>query len=92
MSQLVLKLFITGRTSRSQCAIANLRRILDEEVAIPADLTIVDVLEQPQLAEEERILVTPTLIRALPAPCRRLIGDLSDRRKVLHGLDLQSGA
>lgn len=84
-----LKLYITGRTSRSENAISNLQRICSEELTNNYVLQIIDVLEQPQLAEDEKILATPTLIKELPPPLRRIIGDLSNSEKVLLGLDLQ---
>lgn len=84
-----LKLYITGRTSRSENAISNLQRICSEEFKNNYILQIIDVLEQPQLAEDEKILATPTLIKELPPPLRRIIGDLSNSEKVLLGLDLQ---
>lgn len=86
----VLKLYVTGRTPRAERAIANLRRLCEEELAECYELVVIDVLDHPQLAEDERILATPTLIKQLPPPLRRVIGDLSDRDKVLLGLDLQS--
>ena len=89
MSNFSLKLYITGRTARSETAIANLNRIFEEEFPGQYELTVIDVLETPQLAEDERILATPTLIKELPQPVRRIIGDLSDRDKVLIGLDLR---
>jgi circadian clock protein KaiB len=69
-------------------AIANLRRICEQELQGQYELHIVDVLEQPQLAEDEKILATPTLIKRLPPPLRRVIGDLSDKDKVLLGLEV----
>ena len=90
MSQYVLRLFVTGKTSKTEAAIANLRRICEEELHGQYDLQIVDVLEHPQVAEDERILATPTLIKRLPPPLRRVIGDLSDRHKVLLGLEVRS--
>ncbi|WKZ31942.1 MAG: circadian clock protein KaiB [Thermodesulfobacteriota bacterium] len=84
-----LKLYITGKTSRSQKAISNLQDICSEELKDNYLLQIIDVLEQPQLAEDEKILATPTLIKELPPPLRRIIGDLSNTEKVLLGLDLQ---
>lgn len=84
----VLKLYITGMTPRAERAVANLRRICDEELGGQYKLIVVDVLEQPQLAEDEKILATPTLIKVLPAPLRRIIGDMSDTEKVLLGLDM----
>lgn len=88
MGKVLLKLFVTGQTIRSGRAIANLRRICEESLGTEYELTIVDVLERPQLAEDERILATPTLIRESPLPVRRIIGDLSDTKQVLLGLDL----
>ncbi len=90
MSESVLKLFITGHTPRSEQAIANLRAICENELGGQYELVIIDVLERPQLAEDEKILATPTLIKQLPPPLRRIIGDLSDKDKVLLGLDLLS--
>jgi circadian clock protein KaiB len=86
----LLKLFVTGHTPRAERAIANLRRLCEEELEGCYQLEVIDVLEQPQLAEDDRILATPALIKQLPPPLRRVIGDLSDKEKVLLGLDLQS--
>ena len=79
---------MTGSTPRTQTAIANLRRICEAELGSQYDLEIIDVLENPQIAEDHRILATPTLVKQLPPPLRRVIGDLSDREKVLFGLEL----
>ena len=84
-----LRLFITGRTLRSERAVANLQRLCEEQLGERCDLHIVDVLEQPQLAEKERIIATPTLIREWPPPSRRVIGDLSNTEQVLLGLGLK---
>ena len=88
MSKLVLKLYVTGRTSRSERAISNLKRICDEELRGEYEVALIDVLERPQQAEDDKIVATPTLIKETPLPLRRIIGDLSDREKVLIGLDL----
>lgn len=88
MGNFVLKFYITGQSARTQRAIANLRRICDEELEGSYELQVIDVLERPQLAENEKILATPTLVKELPPPLRRVIGDLSDKEKVLLGLDL----
>lgn len=85
----ILKLYVTGRSPRAERAINNLRRICEQDLEGCYDLVVIDVLEHPQLAEDERILATPTLIKELPPPLRRVIGDLSDREKVLLGLDLR---
>lgn len=89
MEKYLLKLYITGRTPRSEQTIANLKRICEAELQGQYELLVIDVQEHPQLAEDERILATPTLIKALPPPIRRVIGDLTDMEKVLLGLDLQ---
>jgi circadian clock protein KaiB len=89
LSQYFLKLYVTGSSSRASVAIANLKRICDEELGGQYELQIIDVLKDPQLAEDEKILATPTLIKQLPPPLRRVIGDLSDKDKVLLGLELQ---
>ena len=88
MNKYLLKLFITGQTIRSGHAITNLRRILEKELGTGYELVIIDVLERPQDAEHEKILATPTLIRESPPPVRRIIGDLSDTKQVLMGLEL----
>lgn len=79
---------MTGSTPRTQVAVANLRRICEADLGAEYDLEIIDVLEHPQVAEDQRILATPTLVKQLPPPLRRVIGDLSDREKVLFGLEL----
>ena len=90
LSKYLLRLFVTGASSRTSTAIANLRRICEQELEGQYDLEIIDVLEFPDLAEDEKILATPTLIKSLPLPLRRVIGDLSDTQKVLLGLEVQS--
>jgi circadian clock protein KaiB len=87
--QFILKLYVTGNTARAERAIRNLRRICDEDLHGHYKMVVIDVLERPQLAEDERILATPTLIKSLPPPLRRIIGDLSERDKVLLGLDIE---
>jgi circadian clock protein KaiB len=88
MNNVTLKLYITGQTLRSEQAVANLRKICETQLCDQYEIEIVDVLEQPQLAEEHKILATPTLVRTSPPPLRRIIGDLSDMDKVLQGLGL----
>jgi circadian clock protein KaiB len=83
-------LFVTGKTPRASAAVANLRRICDEDLGGRYELEVIDVLEQPEAAEAARVLATPTLIKMLPPPLRRIIGDLSDRDKVLLGLELHA--
>src|SRR4051794_16065523 len=90
MQKYLLKLYVTGQTPRSQRAVANLRRICEEELEGEYELIVIDVLERPQLAEDEKILATPTVVKELPTPIRRIIGDLSDTERVLLGLDLRT--
>ncbi|MDG4555756.1 MAG: circadian clock protein KaiB [Candidatus Competibacter sp.] len=90
MSKFVLKLYITGHTPQSERAIGNLRRICETELQDQFEMEVIDVLEHPQLAENDRIIATPTLVKSLPPPLRRVIGDLSDKERVLLGLDLKS--
>ncbi|HKP12583.1 MAG TPA: circadian clock protein KaiB [Blastocatellia bacterium] len=89
MNKYLLKLYITGHTPRSERAIANLQRICEVELGGQYEMVVIDILERPQLAEDEKILATPMLIKHLPPPLRRIIGDLSDTDRVIFGLDLQ---
>jgi circadian clock protein KaiB len=91
-TQYVLKLYVTGSSSNSLRAIHNLENLLENELKGIYTLEVIDILKNPQLAEDEKILATPTLSRVLPEPVRRIIGDLSDREKVLVGLDLAAKA
>lgn len=84
----VLKLYVAGNTSNSIRALRTLRNILEQEFKGVYALKVIDVLKNPQLAEEDKILATPTLSKILPPPVRKIIGDLSDRERVLIGLDL----
>jgi circadian clock protein KaiB len=88
-SKYLLKLYVTGTSPRTERAISNLRRICEDDLRGQYELEIIDVLEQPQVAEDDRILATPTLIKQLPPPLRRVIGDLSDKDKVLLGLEVR---
>jgi circadian clock protein KaiB len=89
LSKYILTLYVTGTSPRTRIAIENLNRICSEDLSEQYELEIVDVLEHPQRAEDERILATPTLIKQLPPPLRRVIGDLSDKDKVLMGLEVR---
>ena len=89
LAKYILTLFVSGGTLRANQAIANLRRICDEELEGDYELQVIDVLKNPQVAEDEKILATPTLMKRLPPPLRRVIGDLSDKQKVLFGLQVQ---
>jgi circadian clock protein KaiB len=86
------KLYVTGETPRSARAIANLRRICADALPEAHEIAIIDVLEQPHLAEQDRVLVTPTLIKEVPPPARRVLGDLSDAEQVLWGLQIHPAA
>lgn len=88
-SRYLLTLFVTGHSIRSQRAVSNLRQLCEGLRGL-CELTVIDVLERPQLAEQEKIMATPTVIRQRPLPARRVIGDLSDRDKVVLWLDLPS--
>ena len=85
----VLRLYVTGTTPRSIRAIENIRKICEENLPDNYDLEVIDVYQQPSLLKGEQIVAVPTLIRKLPLPIRRFIGDLSDSDKVLLGLDLK---
>ena len=85
----LLKLFVTGNTINSERAIKNLKKICETELEGLYKIEVIDIMERPQLAEDEKIIATPTLVKELPAPISRVIGDLSDSEKVLLGLDLR---
>jgi circadian clock protein KaiB len=84
-----LRLYITPRTANSQRAISNLDALCQEDLPVRLEVEVIDVTEQPAMAERDKILATPTLVRYTPAPVRKIIGDLSDRERVLASLDLQ---
>jgi circadian clock protein KaiB len=84
----VLRLFITGTTARSSRAIANLRRLCEERLHGAYSLEVVDIYQHPEAAKEYQILAAPTLVKMLPLPLRRIIGDLANKERVLAGLDL----
>lgn len=89
MSRFVLKLYITGRTQRSEQAVRNLVEVCESYLPGQYELSVVDVLERPGLAEEQRILATPVLCKLDPPPPRRIVGDLSDKEKLVGSLDLE---
>jgi circadian clock protein KaiB len=84
----ILKLYIVGSNTASELALKNLREIISHESDTRFDLEVIDVRKYPQLAEDARILAVPTLIKKLPKPIKKIIGDLSNKQKVLHSLDL----
>ncbi len=83
-----LRLFVTGATTRSQRAIANMKRICEERLHGRYDLEVIDVYDNPEATRDLQIVATPTLVKMLPEPLRRIIGDLSDTERVLAGLAL----
>ena len=85
----ILRLYITGSTSRSVLAITNLKKICEEYLEGRYELEVVDLYQKPSLAKGDQIIAAPTLIKKLPLPFRRIIGDMSNKEKVLLGLDLR---
>ena len=85
----VLQLYVTGMTPRSARAIANARDICETHLQGQYELSVIDIYQQPQLAKDEQIIAVPTLVKKLPLPLRRIIGDLSNRDRVLLGLNLK---
>ena len=86
--KLHLRLYVAGQTPRSVTALANLRQVCEERVAGKYEIEIIDLLKKPQLASGDQILAVPTLVRSLPQPIRKIIGDLSNKEKLLVGLDI----
>jgi circadian clock protein KaiB len=84
----VLRLYITGTTARSMRAVENVRWLCEAHLAGDYDLEVVDVYQQPELAAREQLIAAPTLIKKLPLPLRRLVGDMSNHERVLASLDL----
>jgi circadian clock protein KaiB len=87
-----LRLYVAGQTSRSVTAFENLKRICEEHLSGQYEIEIVDLIEHPQLAKGDQILALPTLVRRLPEPIKKIIGDLSNTERVLVGLDLRPQA
>ncbi len=86
-----LRLYVAGQTPRSVAALENLRRVCDQHLAGCYELEVVDLLANPAVAREHQIVAIPTLVRVLPMPLRKVIGDLSDRRRLLAGLEIMAG-
>ena len=86
-----LKLYVAGQTPKSITAFANLKKLCEEHVKYKYKIEIIDLLKNPQLAKGDQILAIPTLVRDLPVPIRKIIGDLSNTERVLVGLDLKAG-
>ena len=84
----VLRLYVTGQTPRSVRSVENLRKLCEMHLKGRYELEVIDIYQQPSLAKEMQILAAPTLVKALPLPLRRLVGDFSDQNRVVIGLDL----
>lgn len=86
----ILRLYVTGMTPRSINAIENIRKICEENLKGRYELEVIDIYQEPEYAKKEQILAAPTLIKKLPLPLRKFIGDMSDKEKILVGLNLVS--
>jgi len=87
-----LRLYVAGQTPRSLTAFSNLKRLCDQHLAGRYQIEVVDLVKQPQLAQGDQIIAIPTLVRKLPEPIRRVVGDLSNIERVLVGMDLKESA
>ena len=85
----VLRLYVTGMTPKSTLAIANVQKLCEKHLAGCCELKVIDIYQQPKLAKGEQIIATPTLIKKLPLPLRKFIGDMSDTERFLVGIDLK---
>ena len=90
LSKYVLRLYISGSTLKSERAVENIKRVCEEYLDARYELEVIDIYRQANLARDEQIVAVPTLIKRLPAPLQRLVGDMSDMPKVLFGLDLRT--
>jgi circadian clock protein KaiB len=88
-SRYLLRLYVTGQTPRSLQSVENLQRLCEKHLPGCFDLEVIDIYQQPALAAEGQIIAAPTLIKAMPLPLRRLVGDFSDANRVVLGLDLK---
>jgi len=86
----VLRLYVSGSTPKSIAAIQNIRKICEEHLKGRCDLEVIDIYQQPTLAKGEQVVAVPTLIKKLPLPLRRFIGNLADEERILFGLDLKA--
>jgi circadian clock protein KaiB len=84
-----LRLYVAGQTPKSVTAFANLKRLCEEHLAGEFEIEVIDLIENPRLAKEDQIVAIPTLVRKLPQPIRKIIGDLSDTERTLVGLQLR---
>jgi circadian clock protein KaiB len=87
--KLVMRLFVAGINPKSKNAIENLRELCDEHIKTECEVEVIDIYQQPIFAKEGKIIAAPTLIKELPLPVRRFVGDLSDKEKILVGLDIR---
>jgi circadian clock protein KaiB len=85
-----LRLYVAGQTPKSVAAFANLKRICEEHLAGEFEIEVIDLIENPRLAKDDQIVAIPTLVRKLPEPVRKIIGDLSDTERTLVGLQLRT--
>lgn len=85
----ILRLYVAGQSSKAIAAFANLKKICEEHLAGEYRIEVIDLLENPQLAAGDQIIAVPTLVRQLPAPVKKIIGDLSNKERVLVGLDIK---
>ncbi len=85
----LLRLYIAGQTPKSIAALGNLRRLCESQLAGRYQIEVVDLIEHPELAKADQVVAIPTLVRRLPPPMKKIIGDLSNREKVLVGIDAQ---
>ncbi len=91
-AKFILKLYVAGNTARAQAAIISIRQVCEEHLKGRYQLEVIDIYQRPELARGEQIIATPTLIKYLPVPLRRVIGDLSKLERILVGLDLIKAA
>ena len=84
-----LRLYVAGKTTKSVVALDNLKKLCEEHLAGKYSIEVIDLLEKPQLAEGDQIFAIPTLVKKVPEPVRKIIGDLSNEEKVLVGLDIR---
>ena len=87
----ILKLYVAGQTPKSMAAFENLKKICTDHLKGQCEIQVIDLIKNPQLAEGDQILAIPTLVRKLPVPFRKIIGDLSNTERVLIGLDIKPG-
>ena len=85
-----LRLYVAGQSPKSVAAFANLKRLCEEHLAGEFEIEVIDLIENPRLAKDDQIVAIPTLVRKLPQPIRKIIGDLSDTERTLVGLQLRS--